>query len=416
MAAVKSQSVRISSTSSRSVDLVARPPPTSSATRPTPSWRFSARWVATKTLSSTDSSANTWGFWNVLTRPRAATSSGRRPPMSSPFHNTAPELAGASRAITLRSVVFPEPFGPMMPRTSPGATTNDTFETAMRPLKRLVTARTSSSTPRPPRHERSHDAAGHDEDREDQDGAVEHRAQLATQVDDVRQPGEDQRANDRSGQRALAAEQDHGQDLHRLVDAEIAGIDVARVVAVEAAREGGERAPDGEGQELVAEHVHAERAGEIFVEADGREAAAHPRAEHPDAHEDGDGERDQRHVVPRHRPPHGHPSGSWPPEGRPARHDEAKRAVGDGVPVEHDEPDHLREGQGDHGEVEGLQPELEADGADDDGEEHGAGRRGQRRQPEGQTRVDDEEMGGVGRHAEDGWVEHRELAGEAEDQ
>src|SRR5213078_1478887 len=138
--------------------------------------------------SSTESSANTWGFWNVLTRPRVATWSGRRPPMFSPFHSTAPALAGASAAIT-----------------------NDTFETAMRPLKRLVTARTSSSTPCPPRHERSHDAAGHDEDREDQDGAIEHRAQLATQVDDVRQPGEDQRANDRSGQRALAAEQDHGQ-------------------------------------------------------------------------------------------------------------------------------------------------------------------------------------------------------------
>src|SRR5947209_17021552 len=331
MAALKSQSVRTSSTSSRSVDLVARPPPTSSATRPTPSWRFSARWVATKTLSSTDSSANTWGFWNVLTRPRAATSSGRRPPMFSPFHNTAPELAGASRAITLRSVVFPEPFGPMMPRTSPGATTNDTFETAMRPLKRLVTARTSSSTPRPPRHERSHDAAGHDEDREDQDGAVEHRAQLTAQVDDVRQPGEDERANYRSGQRALAAEQDHGQDLHRLVDAEVAGIDVAGVVAVEAAREGGERVPEGEGQQLVAEDVDAERAREVLVETDRREAATHPRAERADTHENGDGERDQRDVVPRHRPFHRHQPRPRPPERRPARDDEAEGAVGDGV-------------------------------------------------------------------------------------
>src|SRR3989449_10509826 len=287
MAVVRSQRASTSSTSARSAFSAARPPPTSSATRRRPSWRFSARWVATKTLSSTDSSANTWGLWNVLTSPREATSSGRRLPRSSPFHSTAPALAGASRAITLRSVVLPEPLGPMMPSTSPRATVNDTFETAMRPLKRLVTARTSSSTPCPPRHERSHDAAGHDEDREDQDGAVEHRAQLAAQVDDVRKPGEDQRANDRSGQRALAAEQDHRQDFHRLVDAQVPGIDVARVVAVEAARERGERAPDGEGQELVAEDVDAERAGEILVEADGREAAAHPRAEDPDAHDDG---------------------------------------------------------------------------------------------------------------------------------
>src|SRR2546421_2428676 len=271
-----------------------------------------------KTLSSTESSANTWGFWNVLTRPRVATWSGRRPPMFSPFHSTAPALAGASRAITLRSVVLPEPFGPMMPTTSPRSTVNDTFETAMRPLKRLVTARTSSSTPCPPRHERSHDAAGHDEDREDQDGAVEHRPQLAAQVDDVRQPGEDQRANDRSGQRALAAEQDHGEDLHRLIDAEIPGIDVAGVVAVEAAGEGGERAPQREGQELVAEDVHAERAGEVLVEADRREAAAHPRAERPDAHEDGERQRDQRHVVPGHRPAHRHQPRARPPHRWPA--------------------------------------------------------------------------------------------------
>src|SRR3989442_571975 len=232
MAAVRSQSVRTSSTSARSAFSAARPPPTSSATRRRPSWRFSARWVATKTLSSTDSSANTWGLWNVLTRPREATSSGRRLPRSSPFHSTAPPLAA--------------------------------------------------------------------------------------QVDDVRQPGEDERANYRSGQRALAAEQDHGQDLHRLIDAEITRIDVARVVTVEAAGEGGERAPQREGQQLVAEDVHAERAGEILVEADRREAAAHPRAERPDAHEDGERQRDQRHVVPGHRPTHRHQPRPRPPHRRPA--------------------------------------------------------------------------------------------------
>src|SRR5262249_13208897 len=250
MAAVRSQRASTSSTSSRSVASVARPPPRSSTTRRAPSRRFSARWVATKTLSSTESSAKTWGLWNVLTRPREATSSGRKSPMSSPFHSTVPLLAGVSRAITLRSVVFPEPLGPMMPTTSPRAIANDTLETAIRPLKRLVTPCTSSSTPAsdrtgdsrrtpsPPRGERSDDPAGHDEDRKDQDGAVEHRPQLGAQVDDVGQPGEDERSDDRPGQRALAAEQHHGQDLHRLVDREVAGIDVPRVVAVEAAGEG----------------------------------------------------------------------------------------------------------------------------------------------------------------------------------
>src|SRR5213593_2604343 len=46
-----------------------------------------------------------------------------------------------SPAITLKSVVFPAPFGPRMPRRSPGATSRSTSLTACRPPNRRPTPR-----------------------------------------------------------------------------------------------------------------------------------------------------------------------------------------------------------------------------------------------------------------------------------
>src|SRR6266511_3444490 len=49
--------------------------------------------------------------------------------------------------ITLNSVVFPEPFGPMTPWISPALASNDTPASACRPLNRLLTASTRNATP-----------------------------------------------------------------------------------------------------------------------------------------------------------------------------------------------------------------------------------------------------------------------------
>src|SRR3954463_5346504 len=46
-----------------------------------------------------------------------------------------------SPAITLKSVVLPAPFGPRMPRRSPGVTSRSTSLTARRPPKRRPTPR-----------------------------------------------------------------------------------------------------------------------------------------------------------------------------------------------------------------------------------------------------------------------------------
>src|SRR5206468_2522839 len=155
--------------------------PTISSPRRNPRARLRARWLATRALSNTESSAKTCGFWKRLPRPR-----------------------------------------------------------------------TSSATLRPPGVQSAHDAPRHHEDGEDEDDTVEDGAHFRAKVDGVRQPGEDERPHDGTDEGALAPQQHHGQHFHGLVDAEIARIDVARVVAVEPARKGGEGIADGEGEELVA--------------------------------------------------------------------------------------------------------------------------------------------------------------------
>src|SRR5262249_33986160 len=255
--------------------------------------------------------------------------SGRSVGISRLFHTTVPEVGARRPAIMLSSVVLPERLGPMMPMISPGLTVKETAVTATRPAKRLLRCRTSSATFRLPRAESAHDASRHHEDGEDEDGAVEDGAELRAQINGVREPREDEGAHDGTEQGALATQQDHGQHLHRLVDGEIARIDIARVVAVEPAREGGERIADGKGEELVAEHVDAEGAREILVETDGPEAASHPGVETPRTDQHGDGEADKGEVIPGDGAPDGHHAAARPVHRGLPRHHEPHAAVGE---------------------------------------------------------------------------------------
>src|SRR6266540_7281073 len=60
---------------------------------------------------------------------------------SRPKSSTVPDVAGKSPAITLKSVVFPAPFGPRIARRSPGTTSRSTSRTACKPPKRRPTPR-----------------------------------------------------------------------------------------------------------------------------------------------------------------------------------------------------------------------------------------------------------------------------------
>src|SRR5437868_927852 len=83
----------------------------------------------------------------------------------------------------LSSVVLPEPFGPKIPKISPGLMENETSDTAVSPPKRFVNSKTSSSTA--PSLERTNHASRHDQDREDQHEAVQHGSGLAREINDM---------------------------------------------------------------------------------------------------------------------------------------------------------------------------------------------------------------------------------------
>src|SRR5205814_4416057 len=103
-----------------------------------------------------------------------------------------------------------------MPTMSPSFKPNDMLDTAVSPPNRLVRLRTSSSTPPP--YENADDTARHQQDRHDQDEAVDQQARLGVHFDQMRQCRQHKRADDRRRDEFSAAEQCHRDDRERLVD------------------------------------------------------------------------------------------------------------------------------------------------------------------------------------------------------
>src|SRR6266540_449207 len=83
------------------------------------------------------------GTWNFRPTPRRLIRCGGRPVTSSPWTCTVPEVGGNVPVIVLNSVVLPQPFGPMMQRTSPAPMQRSTPRRTRRPPNSLVSRRTS---------------------------------------------------------------------------------------------------------------------------------------------------------------------------------------------------------------------------------------------------------------------------------
>src|SRR5277367_3621963 len=146
-----------------------------------------------------------------------------------------PELGRMMPLMRFSSVVLPEPFGPKMPRISCSPIWKDTSETATSPPKRRVRFCTSSSTAQG--REGAKETARQQQDGQDQDRAVKHGARLARQVDQVRQPGQHEGPDDGTCHRTASAQQYHGNDVERLVDAQISRLDVPGIESIEATGE-----------------------------------------------------------------------------------------------------------------------------------------------------------------------------------
>src|SRR6266478_3837073 len=168
---------------------------------------------------------------------------GLRPWISTDFHTIRPALGARMPVIRLSSVVLPDPFGPKIPTISPLAMENVTSDTAMSPPKRLVNSMTSSTAPA---RQRADDALRQDQDGENQHQAVENGSRLAGKVDHVRKSGEHEGTGNRADDRGPAAQQDHRNDIQRLIDAEITRLDIAGIKGVETAGYRSERIRQGE--------------------------------------------------------------------------------------------------------------------------------------------------------------------------
>src|SRR5215470_13000828 len=97
------------------------------------------------TFSQTVSPGNRPTFCRVRAIPSDASLCGLSPVRSVPPKVSRPASGRTNPHSTLSRVVLPAPFGPMTPVTWQGAAANDTESSAVRPPKRTVTSRMSST-------------------------------------------------------------------------------------------------------------------------------------------------------------------------------------------------------------------------------------------------------------------------------
>src|SRR5436190_2449598 len=241
----------------------------------------------------------------------------------------------------LNAVVLPAPFGPIRPTISHWSTRRSSPSTAVRPPKRMVRSRTSSTdiaalhrcdavalmvvqrepAPAEPARERADhlaETAGVQDDRlQQQCGPDRVRdVELVVQVEGVpaavtRDPGQDrvdESEEDRCRDDTAPVGQTADDGDHDERQCQVEARDTGEVLVREqlrpererGARETGHRPREGEAEQLVAEHVDAERGGDLLVVTKSDEAAAHLRAPHADVDvvaEDDQHEREQVEGV-----------------------------------------------------------------------------------------------------------------------
>src|SRR3984957_6823105 len=95
-------------------------------------------------FSHTVSSRKIFTSWKVRPMPRRATSCSLSPPIGAPSCSTLPESACSRLVMRLKTVLLPEPLGPISPTTVPASTSKLQPLTAKRPPNRLVRPRTAS--------------------------------------------------------------------------------------------------------------------------------------------------------------------------------------------------------------------------------------------------------------------------------
>ena len=168
-------------------------------------------------------------------------------------------------------------------------------------------------------------------------------------------------------ERLDTAQQHHDQPVGRLGDGDGRGRDAALGEGIDGAGQARRHARQHEGRPLEAAHVDADRLGAQRRIAAGAQGVAEGREQHAPQERDAGAAEDERQVVVDRL------------AGEPGRRPDAEQAVaaaGEGIPLEHDRPADLREGQRQHGEIDAGQAHAEP------AIDHGEGAGGERRQDE----------------------------------
>src|SRR3989441_136407 len=282
-------------------------------------------------LSKTERSRHRRLAWKVRAIPSRAIAWASRPVSRRPRKTTSP-AAGAKRPVNaLKSVVFPEPFGPITPTVSPSATTTSTPSRATSPPKRTVSPVTSSkltvvagaarpvnavgglpwvrrgsvrptpaTSPVSP-DPRGPEAAGTVEEHDDDHDAVEEQAVLVEESEALGQGHEQAGAQHDARDRVHAADDDHGEHDERIAEVEVGRRDEAHHDGVTA---------EGEGRDVL----------------DPLRAAREPEVVHEDVEDEDERDRDERQIVAarledRHEENRAHEDG----RPRPDQHGEPRR-------------------------------------------------------------------------------------------
>src|SRR2546428_798634 len=159
-------------------------------------------------------------------------------------------------------VVGPARWGPRGPRAPPAATARSTRSTAWTPPKVLLSCRVSSNirgsdlgeAARLAKLGERHDPAREIDDDREQDGSLEDVAVVLERAQQLGQRGKDRRPEDRADDVRDAADDREDEDLYRLRERKVVGVDRERDVRGEAAGPRGEQRAEDERRELVPAH------------------------------------------------------------------------------------------------------------------------------------------------------------------
>src|ERR1700682_1382468 len=169
--------------------------------------------------------------------------------------------------MTLTSVVFPAPLGPIRPWIDPCSTSSDTPSTARTPPKCRWTLSSRRSTDsgrtRPPpwpddgQSATTYDALRPEDDHRDEEDAGKDVDIVLRLLEDPGQAGHHQRTDHGSQKVSAAAKDSEGQNLHRACDAvrRISGINKKVQMRFKGAGEPGQDRAQDERDHLVAGHV-----------------------------------------------------------------------------------------------------------------------------------------------------------------